>query len=175
MVRSERTLGLGPKHVFQKLPQINNIDEVDFDDMSGIEDVLTQRRQISSDIKILKQIIPQGTTNITPKDSTKKPIKDNTKTESKSDTKTEPIVIAPKVTQKPKQVVQALVKMDEVKKHNSPDDAWTIIHGQVFDVTNFIKGHPGGRSSIIKIMGQDGTKFFGKRLLLRQGSYKCRL
>ena len=33
---------------------------------------------------------------------------------------------------------------EEVEKHNSLNDAWTIIHNRVYDITKFIKNHPGG-------------------------------
>jgi cytochrome b involved in lipid metabolism len=31
-----------------------------------------------------------------------------------------------------------------VKKHATPDDLWLVIHGSVYDVTSFLKDHPGG-------------------------------
>eukprot|EP00121_Abeoforma_whisleri_P014444 Awhi_evm1s13320 len=34
--------------------------------------------------------------------------------------------------------------LSEVKQHNSPDDAWVSIKGEVYDITDFAKKHPGG-------------------------------
>ncbi|OYW85244.1 hypothetical protein B7Z17_02635, partial [Candidatus Saccharibacteria bacterium 32-49-10] len=34
--------------------------------------------------------------------------------------------------------------MDEVASHNSRTDCWTIISGQVYELTDFINRHPGG-------------------------------
>ncbi|KAE8652089.1 hypothetical protein Csa_018786 [Cucumis sativus] len=33
--------------------------------------------------------------------------------------------------------------LSEVKKHNSPQSAWIIVHGHVYDCTRFLKDHPG--------------------------------
>lgn len=38
----------------------------------------------------------------------------------------------------------------EIAKHNSPTSCWLVIHGKVYDVTNFLDQHPGGRSILLK-------------------------
>ena len=49
--------------------------------------------------------------------------------------------------------------MNEVKKHNTLDDALTVINGKVLDITKWIPKHPGGR--IIRDgIGIDSTKLF---------------
>ena len=35
--------------------------------------------------------------------------------------------------------------MDEVKKHTSADDCWIVIKGNVYNVTEFLPDHPGGK------------------------------
>lgn len=54
-----------------------------------------------------------------------------------------------------------LITMKEVQKHCSRTDAWTVINGVVYDVTNFISQHPGGSTAITKILGKDGSALFG--------------
>lgn len=49
---------------------------------------------------------------------------------------------------------------EEVAQHNTKDDCWVIIHGKVYDVTEFLPEHPGGPSIIIKYAGKDATKAF---------------
>ncbi|KAK6938463.1 Moybdenum cofactor oxidoreductase, dimerization [Dillenia turbinata] len=50
--------------------------------------------------------------------------------------------------------------MSEVKKHNSAESAWIIVHGHVYDCTRFLKDHPGGTDSILINAGTDCTEEF---------------
>ncbi|KAK9765308.1 Nitrate reductase [NADH] 1 [Basidiobolus ranarum] len=49
---------------------------------------------------------------------------------------------------------------EEVNKHNKPDDCWIIVKEGVYNVTDFIKLHPGGADSIIINAGGDCTEDF---------------
>lgn len=40
-----------------------------------------------------------------------------------------------------------LVAASEVERHNSTDDAWIVVDGQVYDMTRFAPEHPGGAAS----------------------------
>jgi L-lactate dehydrogenase (cytochrome) len=42
----------------------------------------------------------------------------------------------------------------------SADDLWIVIHGKVYDLTNFLPEHPGGPRIILKYAGQDATDAF---------------
>ncbi|CAN1752265.1 Nitrate reductase [NADH] [Linum perenne] len=48
----------------------------------------------------------------------------------------------------------------DVKKHNSTESAWIIVHGHVYDCTRFLKDHPGGADSILINAGTDCTEEF---------------
>ncbi|XP_010246478.1 PREDICTED: nitrate reductase [NADH]-like [Nelumbo nucifera] len=50
--------------------------------------------------------------------------------------------------------------MSEVKKHNSAESAWIVVHGKVYDCTPFLKDHPGGADSILINAGGDCTEEF---------------
>ncbi|PWN42473.1 putative CYB2-L-lactate dehydrogenase [Ceraceosorus guamensis] len=47
---------------------------------------------------------------------------------------------------------------DEVAKHNSEESCYVIVHGQVYDVTEFLPEHPGGKKIILKYAGKDATE-----------------
>ena len=69
---------------------------------------------------------------------------------------------APAPAQKPASTNLPLT-LDEVKKHNSAGDCWSIIDGNVYDLTNWVESHPGGNERITAICGKDGTSsFLGK-------------
>jgi L-lactate dehydrogenase (cytochrome) len=40
------------------------------------------------------------------------------------------------------------------------DDIWVIIHGKVYDLTQFLPEHPGGQKIIMKYAGKDATSAF---------------
>lgn len=45
-------------------------------------------------------------------------------------------------------------------EHASADSCWSIIHGVVYDLTPFLKSHPGGSAILLKYAGKDATKPF---------------
>ena len=52
-----------------------------------------------------------------------------------------------------------IISLDEVKKHIKKDDAWTIIHNKVYNITSWIPKHPGG-DIIMQAVGKDATQLF---------------
>merc|ERR1719329_1424169 len=50
--------------------------------------------------------------------------------------------------------------MEDVQKHNSKASCWVVVDGQVLDVTNFLKDHPGGELAILTFAGKDATEEF---------------
>merc|ERR1712032_695772 len=58
--------------------------------------------------------------------------------------------------------------MDEVRRHTSKDDAWIVVHNNVYNITNFIKHHPGWEvgsqsstiAAILHALGKDVTSLF---------------
>lgn len=64
--------------------------------------------------------------------------------------------------------------MDEISTHNSQQDCWTVIEGNVYDVTSFIPDHPGGER-ILAACGIDATDLFtGKSPMGRMHSQVAR-
>eukprot|EP00516_Mucochytrium_quahogii_P007065 CAMPEP_0203750706 /NCGR_PEP_ID=MMETSP0098-20131031/4900_1 /ASSEMBLY_ACC=CAM_ASM_000208 /TAXON_ID=96639 /ORGANISM=" , Strain NY0313808BC1" /LENGTH=181 /DNA_ID=CAMNT_0050640123 /DNA_START=358 /DNA_END=903 /DNA_ORIENTATION=+ len=48
----------------------------------------------------------------------------------------------------------------QVRSHCSPDDCWIVSHGFVYDVTRYLKKHPGGARSILARAGGDASADF---------------
>ncbi|KAF6763025.1 cytochrome b2 [Ephemerocybe angulata] len=46
----------------------------------------------------------------------------------------------------------------EVAVHNNRESCWIIVHGKVYDVTDFLDDHPGGSKIILKYAGKDATQ-----------------
>lgn len=73
-----------------------------------------------------------------------------------------PSIASPAATSDPE---GKLVSMDEVASYNQlPSEGgkglWVVIKGQVYDVTEFVDIHPGGRNIILKNAGKDVTEIF---------------
>jgi cytochrome b involved in lipid metabolism len=51
----------------------------------------------------------------------------------------------------------------EVQKHSSATDCWSVIKGEVYDLTAYVKDHPGGANLIKAICGKDGSTSFASQ------------
>lgn len=53
------------------------------------------------------------------------------------------------------------LSVEEVAKHRTAEDCWIILRGdQVFDVTDFVNVHPGGKRMLLTYAGKDATAVF---------------
>jgi cytochrome b involved in lipid metabolism len=64
------------------------------------------------------------------------------------------------VTPPPSIPQESLYTVSTVATHNSETSCWSIINGNVYDLTSFVGDHPGGERNILKICGKDGTSAF---------------
>ncbi|BGP23556.1 fatty acid desaturase 2 [Rhodotorula toruloides] len=64
------------------------------------------------------------------------------------------------VGQSAERFIVQVITAEEVAKHNTADSAWVIIEGGVYDVTDFLEDHPGGKKVLLKACGQDSTEKF---------------
>ena len=53
--------------------------------------------------------------------------------------------------------------MEEVIKHKTKENCWTVVDGLVYDVTNYISFHPGGKRIMLGA-GKEASEVFRKLL-----------
>ncbi|KAL8711585.1 MAG: hypothetical protein Q9220_003995 [cf. Caloplaca sp. 1 TL-2023] len=51
-----------------------------------------------------------------------------------------------------------LLSTEEIAKHNTAEDLWIVVDGQVWDMTEFAPEHPGGIGIILQYAGRDATE-----------------
>jgi nitrate reductase (NAD(P)H) len=56
--------------------------------------------------------------------------------------------------------IKRRITMEELRAHNQEHEPWFAVHGEVYDGTAFLKGHPGGAESITLVAGEDATEDF---------------
>lgn len=54
------------------------------------------------------------------------------------------------------------ITMEEVVQHNTREDCWTVLRGKVYNLTPYLRFHPGGVPLLLKVAGRDGTALFNK-------------
>ncbi len=52
------------------------------------------------------------------------------------------------------------ISVAEVQKHNTATDCWSVVNGDVYELTSYISQHKGGSAVLTAICGKDGTKAF---------------
>lgn len=53
-----------------------------------------------------------------------------------------------------------IISRKEVLQHNTIDDCWLIIQNHIYNFTEFIKHHPGGKDILLSRAGEDATSYF---------------
>eukprot|EP00698_Gefionella_okellyi_P025307 TRINITY_DN922_c0_g2_i1.p1 TRINITY_DN922_c0_g2~~TRINITY_DN922_c0_g2_i1.p1 ORF type:complete len:417 (+),score=91.39 TRINITY_DN922_c0_g2_i1:124-1374(+) len=52
------------------------------------------------------------------------------------------------------------IPMSEVRQHSTRDDCWMVIRGLVYNVSSYMKYHPGGVGELMRGAGEDATELF---------------
>ncbi|KAH8160373.1 hypothetical protein CIB48_g7880 [Xylaria polymorpha] len=64
----------------------------------------------------------------------------------------------------------------DVAQHNTEQDCWVVINGDIWDVTEWITQHPGGKQAIFQFAGQDASAAYNgqhpKELVFQQLQWK---
>ena len=53
--------------------------------------------------------------------------------------------------------------LTQVATHNSANSCWSAVNGSVYDLTNWVNAHPGGKAAILMICGKDGSPLFNSQ------------
>ena len=53
--------------------------------------------------------------------------------------------------------------MEKVRANNKEVSCWSVIDGNVYDLTNWIASHPGGKGNILSLCGKNGTAEFASK------------
>jgi cytochrome b involved in lipid metabolism len=53
-----------------------------------------------------------------------------------------------------------LISLQELWRHNTESSCWIALHGVVYDVTNWLSNHPGGKDLLLASAGRDATQLF---------------
>ncbi len=53
--------------------------------------------------------------------------------------------------------------MGELSLHSTPSDCWLLIDGKVYDITPYIRSHPGGASMITMNCGKDASAAYSTK------------
>lgn len=54
------------------------------------------------------------------------------------------------------------ISTQELQKHTSIEDCWTVLEGTVYNITPYLDFHPGGVPQLLRAAGKDGTKLFAE-------------
>ncbi|KAK9432437.1 hypothetical protein V1505DRAFT_246178 [Lipomyces doorenjongii] len=61
---------------------------------------------------------------------------------------------------RPNGVPHVQITFDELKLHSTQEDAWTALGGKVYNISPYLRYHPGGVKELMRCAGRDGTKLF---------------
>jgi len=53
-----------------------------------------------------------------------------------------------------------ILSLEEVQKHNDKQSTFIVIHGNVYDITQFAAEHPGGEEVLFEQAGKDASEAF---------------
>jgi cytochrome b involved in lipid metabolism len=74
------------------------------------------------------------------------------------------VLVAPAAQAAPSSAVSAMpsksYSLAQVKKHRTAANCWSVVNGNVYNLTSWVKKHPGGQSPIIAMCGKNATASF---------------
>lgn len=70
------------------------------------------------------------------------------------------VASAPAQTGAQTQLTGDEISVEELSKHDSAADCWSVVGGKVYDLTSYVNSHPGGSGAISALCGKDATQAF---------------
>lgn len=61
------------------------------------------------------------------------------------------------------QPATSVLSLELVAQHAAPESCWSVVNGNVYDLTDWIARHPGGSGNIIRMCGVDATADFDRQ------------
>ncbi|KAL7667512.1 hypothetical protein ACOME3_010669 [Neoechinorhynchus agilis] len=58
--------------------------------------------------------------------------------------------------------IQRSITTSELAEHNKSDNAWTCLCGEVYNISEYLEYHPGGKEELMKAAGIDATNLFNQ-------------
>lgn len=55
------------------------------------------------------------------------------------------------------------ITLADVAKHATRTSCWSIINGNIYDLTSWIPNHPGGEKAILQLCGTDGSEKYNRK------------
>ncbi|KAK9240655.1 hypothetical protein V1525DRAFT_369776 [Lipomyces kononenkoae] len=52
------------------------------------------------------------------------------------------------------------ITLEELRMHSTKEDAWTTLGGKVYNISPYLRYHPGGVKELMRCAGRDGTRLF---------------
>lgn len=130
------------------------------------------KEESGSDIKLNTEVNTNLPT-VKNDDSIKEEENDENETEDSDDDSPVSVTPSPTPAPTPKPVTPApstppattvkTITMAEVQAANNQDKCWSVISGNVYDLTPFTPNHPGGERAILSLCGKDGTTAFQRQ------------
>ena len=71
-------------------------------------------------------------------------------------------ILAKRMQGGPQNMAMKRITKEELKKHNTREDAWSAFQGKVYDLTAYLRFHPGGKQELMRVAGRDGTRLFSE-------------
>lgn len=53
-----------------------------------------------------------------------------------------------------------VISLEEVNQHDTREDGWLVIYDKVYQVTEYLRNHPGGEEVVMEYLGYDATLAF---------------